>query len=158
MVGLRLGGALATLAALDRGDIESMVLWNPVLDGRSYLDELSSLQKEMLRFRPKQRRNQKASPQIEILGFPFSRWFISEIENINLMTLTRKVTRNMLVMQSGPRDNDNSSDDHLNSSATHLECQRLEAPQIWLPTTDGSLLVPAQVLQAIVAWSCESHS
>jgi len=158
MVGLRLGGTLATLVAAERGDIESMVLWDPVVDGRRYLDELSSLQKEMLRFRPKQRRNQKATPQIEILGFPFSHWFISELENINLMTTARKVTRNLLVMQNGPRNNDNSPDDHLSLSTTQHECQRLDAPQIWLPTTDGSLLVPAQVLQAIVVWSCGIHS
>jgi pimeloyl-ACP methyl ester carboxylesterase len=158
IVGLRLGGTLATLAALDRGDIESMVLWDPVVDGRRYLNELSSLQKEMLRFRPKQRRHQKANPQIEILGFSFSHCFIRELENINLIKTARKVTKNLLVMQSSPWNNDNSSDDHLSLSATQHECQRLEAPHIWLPTADGSLLVPAQVLQAIVAWSCGIYS
>jgi len=41
---------------------------------------------------------------------------------------------------------------------TRVEQRRMEAPEIWLPTADGSLLVPAQVLRAVVSWSSEIHS
>src|SRR2546422_5603481 len=42
-----------TLFRSQRADLESMVLWDPVVSGKSYLDGLLRLQKEMLRFRPK---------------------------------------------------------------------------------------------------------
>jgi pimeloyl-ACP methyl ester carboxylesterase len=158
VVGLRLGGTLATLVAAERRGIESMVLWDPVVDGRRYLEELRSLQKDMLRFRPKQRCDQKASFHTEILGFPFSRHLITEIESVNLMRIARKFTRNMLIVQTSPLNSDKRSGDCLGSSATNFECQRVEAPQIWLPAEDGSLLVPAQVLQAVVTWNCGIYS
>lgn len=40
LAGLRLGGNLALDAAARRDDIESVVLWDPVVDGTSYLAEL----------------------------------------------------------------------------------------------------------------------
>src|SRR2546422_5964955 len=37
--------------------------------------------------------------------------------------------------------------DHLSQTKARLEYQRLEIPQIWLPTEDGSLLVPSEALK-----------
>ena len=156
LAGLRLGAALATLAAAQRGDVENLALWDPVVEGGKYLDELRLLQKEMLRFRPKQRRNEKETTHLEILGFALSRDFILEIEKINLRTIAHSFTRNMLVMRTSPLGRKHLPDP-LDLSAIHFEQRHLEAPEIWLPTEDGSLLVPAQVLQAIVSWSSEIH-
>jgi pimeloyl-ACP methyl ester carboxylesterase len=40
LAGLRFGGTLAALAARRRGDIDALVLWDPVVDGRSYVLEM----------------------------------------------------------------------------------------------------------------------
>jgi len=40
LVGLRLGAALATLAREGRSDVGQLVLWDPVVSGRDYIDEL----------------------------------------------------------------------------------------------------------------------
>lgn len=40
LVGLRLGGAVAARAAARRADIDRLVLWDPVVLGTTYLDEL----------------------------------------------------------------------------------------------------------------------
>jgi pimeloyl-ACP methyl ester carboxylesterase len=157
MVGLRLGGALATLVAAERGDIESVALWDPVVDGRKYLDELKSLQKEMLRFRPRQRSNRKTDSFVEVLGCAFSRRLVAEIENINLNNVPRRFTKNLLVIQSGPRGSDGRVHDTFGPSVGQYDREFLDAPQIWLPTVDGSLLVPAQVLQTVVSWSRGIH-
>src|SRR2546427_936966 len=69
IVGLRLGGALSTMIGSQRDDVESLVLWSPVVNGKSYLENLFSLQKEMLRFRPKPKRKH-AQDHIDVLGFP----------------------------------------------------------------------------------------
>jgi uncharacterized protein len=47
-VGLRFGAALAALASLRRGDVERLVLWDPVLEGQTYLNELTDLQRAWL--------------------------------------------------------------------------------------------------------------
>ncbi|HEV1995804.1 MAG TPA: alpha/beta hydrolase, partial [Candidatus Acidoferrum sp.] len=40
LAGLRLGASLSLLAAAERSDIASLVLWDPVVKGRSYLNGL----------------------------------------------------------------------------------------------------------------------
>lgn len=42
LIGMRLGGALASLAAATRPEVTRLVLWDPVLDGDTYLDELGA--------------------------------------------------------------------------------------------------------------------
>ena len=157
VVGLRLGGALSTIIGSQRGDVESLVLWDPVVNGKSYLEKLLSLQKEMLRFRPKPKRKQ-AQDHIDVLGFPLSRFLRSELEKIDLLTVAEKPAKNILLIQSDEADDQCSLHGRLSRTEARLESQRLEAPQIWLPTADGSLLVPSQVLQSVVAWVGKTHS
>jgi pimeloyl-ACP methyl ester carboxylesterase len=44
LIGMRLGAALATRAVAGRADVERLVLWDPVCDGRAYLDSLGAAQ------------------------------------------------------------------------------------------------------------------
>jgi pimeloyl-ACP methyl ester carboxylesterase len=69
LIGLRLGATFAALAARKRLDIDRLVLWDPVLDGRRYLAELASLQRAWLedRMGSRARRPDGAG---EMLGFP----------------------------------------------------------------------------------------
>src|SRR5260370_14942555 len=57
IVGLRLGGSLAAIAGTQSNDVEGLVLWDPVVNGKNHFQEMLSLQKEMLCFRPKPRRS-----------------------------------------------------------------------------------------------------
>jgi hypothetical protein len=47
---------------------------------------------------------------------------------------------------------------HLRQTEAQVEFQCLEAPQIWLPTEDGNLLVPGNVLQSLISWISRTHS
>jgi exosortase A-associated hydrolase 2 len=40
LLGLRLGGTIATLTALARDDVSELILWDPVLDGERYMQEI----------------------------------------------------------------------------------------------------------------------
>jgi exosortase A-associated hydrolase 2 len=40
LFGLRLGGTIATLTALNRDDVDELMLWDPVLDGERYMQEI----------------------------------------------------------------------------------------------------------------------
>lgn len=157
IVGLRFGGALSAMTGAQRGDIESMVLWDPVGDGKSYLRELSLLQKEQMRFRPKPRRTKVSQEVIEILGFPFTRELYGQMEQVNLSAITSPPAKKMLVIQSRPSDK-HPDNDLFDSSEIQLERRMLEIPQIWLPTENGSLLVPGQAVQSIVSWTGRMHS
>ena len=157
LIGLRLGGALAMIAAAERADLESIALWDPVVSGKSYLYGLLRLQKEMLRFRPKPSSAQEPQGHLDVLGFPLSRLLRAELEKIDLLAVAGSPAKNVLVIQSDQTSGEANLKEHLSQTEARLEYQRLDAPQIWLPTSDGSLLVPSQILHSIVSWTYGVH-
>jgi pimeloyl-ACP methyl ester carboxylesterase len=150
VVGLRLGATLAALAG-SREDVENLVLWEPVVNGKGYLKELVALHKEMLRFRPKPKRSRKSNAYIEILGFSLSRFLHAQLEELDLTKIREKPAARVLIMQTAQIDRSGLKE-RLGQNWTRVEHQTLEAPEIWLPTSDGSLLVPVQALQSVVSW------
>lgn len=152
VVGLRLGATLAAFAGSRREDFEGLVLWEPVVNGKAYLKELVDLHEEMLRFRPKPKRSHKSCACVELLGFPFSRLLYAQLEEMELTRIAEKPAAQVLVMRTAQFDRDTALKRCLIENQLEVEHQMLKAPKIWLPTPDGSLLVPTQVLQSVVSW------
>lgn len=80
LVGLRFGATLAALTAMKRPDVNSMVLWEPVLDGLRYLDQLRQLHTEMLDMRVTAMETPNNESVEEILGSRYQRELLNEIE------------------------------------------------------------------------------
>ena len=158
LIGLRVGAALAMIAAAERADLEGLVLWDPVVSGERYLDGLLRLQKEMLRFRPKPSSTQETLDYVDVLGFPLSHFLQAELKNINLPGIAGSSVKNVLVIQTDQTSDEVDLQEHLSQMDARFEYQRLDAPQIWLPTSDGNLVVPSQVLRAIVSWTSRVHA
>jgi pimeloyl-ACP methyl ester carboxylesterase len=172
VVGIRLGAALAMISGARRRDLESLILWDPAIDGNSYLKELQRLQKEMSRFRPRPKSGWKSADRLEVLGFPIPYRLRVELEKLNLLAVVEAPAKNVLVVESKINRDDRESSqgedgrasvdtglkEHLSQSFTSFEYQRVNSPQIWLPTANGSLLVPSPLLQSVVAWVCRMHS
>jgi pimeloyl-ACP methyl ester carboxylesterase len=154
VIGLRLGGTLAALTGSQCRDFDNLVLWEPVVNGRGYLKELHSLQREMLRFRPKPKPPKKSPAYTEILGFPFSRLLHAQLEKLDLATIAERPAERVLIVRNTPGNHEGGLNDQLIQTQARVEHRTMQAPQIWLPTPDGSLLVPAQVLQSVVSWVC----
>jgi uncharacterized protein len=152
VVGLRLGATLATLSGSWREAFESLVLWEPMMSGRSYLKQLGSLQEEMLRFRPKPKPSKKPQAYFEVLGFPHSRLLQAQLDELDLGKIGKRPAASVLIVRNTRADDDNDLARHLVQTRARVERQTLEAPEIWLPTPDGSLLVPAPVLESVVSW------
>src|SRR4051812_24879615 len=71
LVGLRFGATLAAHAASRRRDVERLVLWDPVSDGRAYLGEVRDLHDRWLH----DRMGTAVAPDPfhrEVLGFPMT--------------------------------------------------------------------------------------
>lgn len=158
LIGLRVGGALAVIAAAERADPETLVLWDPVVSGKRYLDGLLRLQKEMLRFRPKPGGAQEPLDYLDVLGFPLSHFLQTELKNIDLSTLAGVSAKNVLVIQTDKTADQSRWQERLSQMEAPLEYHHLDAPPIWLPTPDGSLVVPSQILHSIVSWTSKVHA
>ncbi len=84
LVGLRIGAMLAALAARERRDIDRVVLWDPVLDGQRYLDDLCELHASWLLDRLGARATPDTS-RAELLGFPVTETFHRQLSAGKLM-------------------------------------------------------------------------
>ena len=158
LIGLRLGATLSMIAGAECDEVDSLVLWDAVVTGRTYLQELLELQKESLRLRPKPAGSHKSQDTVEVIGFPLSQTLREQLDKLDLLAMSATPTKNILTIHTDRAVVDAGFKIHLNRVALQFENQDLEAPPIWLPTTDGSLLVPAQILQSIVSWSCTTYS
>lgn len=158
LLGLRLGATLAMLNARRRDGVASLVLWDPVINGRTHLKGLTALQAEMLRFRPKSGRVQRAQYPVDIFGFPMSEDLCRSIGEIDLLQNPQKVPKHVLVVETQPSEGCRQLGVNLQSAGATVHHECMEAPHIWLPTADGSLLVPGRVLQFVTSWLIERHT
>jgi uncharacterized protein len=100
IVGVRLGASLAALAAANRKDIETLVLWDPIARGTQYIQELSDLQTRWLKRRPGRTVVSGDAPD-ELFGFPISSALRSDFEAIDLFEVPRwSARRHALVITS----------------------------------------------------------
>jgi len=157
LVGLRLGGTLAMITALEQGNLESMILWDPVVSGKDYLEQLLHLQKEALRFRHNPNSSWKSTKAIEVLGFALPPLLCAELGRIRLLPIAKKPANNVLLVQTNQVAVDGLKS-HLEQTEARMDFQCLEAPPIWLPTADGGLLVPGPALQSMVSWISRTPS
>jgi uncharacterized protein len=157
LVGLRLGGTLSIMAGTARGDIESMVLWNPVVTGRAYIKELMSLHREMLPyFDMKLKRSITGEKPTEILGFPLGNSLLMELENIDLLTIKQRPAKNILILESDEQPGKGRLKEHLKDIGVHVEHKHLRSPPIWTASAYNAL-VPHQSLQSVVSWISEGY-
>jgi len=157
LVGLRLGAALAALAACERDDVDSIVLRAPLLQGRSYLRELRGLQAELLRFayvRPEPGTERNAAD--EILGFVSPDPLREEIEAIDLLASSACPAREVLIL-----DRDTSRvaalERTLAAAGARVESRPVPDPGIWLAEPFRGL-VPHRTVTCIVEWLGRSPS
>lgn len=154
LVGLRLGGALAVLAGAERGDLAGLVLWDPVVNGRAYVEELTRLQQETLRHSPVQLQGPRGGARpTEILGFPLTPSLLTDLENLDLMTIQERAASRILLIDTGIQRTTEHFRAHLCSRA-QVECQHMPTPPMWVESLE-KILVPGQVLQAVVTWLSE---
>lgn len=85
--GLRLGAQIAWRLAADRGDVDAVVMWDPVVDGKQYLEALVSAQFEIDRWwlspgNGKRRIDLSKRGTVDLLGFPMTDAMRATIEKI----------------------------------------------------------------------------
>jgi pimeloyl-ACP methyl ester carboxylesterase len=131
LVGLRLGASLSALVAAGRGDVERLVLWDPILDGAVYLEELRTAHEEWLRDHAQGRRGAAdGEPLREALGFAIPPALASALQGLRL-----------------------APDDWPAAKALVVDHRSFPGAQVWVHQ-DGvnRTLVPHPVLESITSW------
>jgi hypothetical protein len=153
LVGLRLGGTLSMMVGGGREDIDSMVLWDPVVSGKAYVAGLKLSHQEMLWHAHVLQKQRAGEEYMEIFGFPLPKSLLRELESIDLSTFQQKPADHLLVIESQEKVRGRPLIEHLQQLGAHVTYRYLPYPRFWVWQEDlGEVLVPQQVLQSIVAW------
>ena len=157
LVGLRLGGSLAAMVGGERSDIDGIVLWDPVVSGRAYIEELTTLHREMLRYSyAKPRRGMADEKHTERPEFPITGSMLSDLEKIDLLAIRQKPANNILIVQSNEGPGEGRFREHLESIGAHLEYKPFPSAKIWKKDPHRPL-VPNQIVQSVVYWISEIY-
>ena len=165
LIGLRLGATLAALVGAQRGDAEQMILWEPVLHGQGYIDELKTNHRDRLR-------RSFANPPtdggndgvVELLGFPLTKPLAAAIERLDLTRLEAKPANGILLLGNTEESRLRPLLEHYRHLGIQADHLFVPAPPVWRETkTDadaplGACLVPSDVLNAAVAWLTEVNA
>jgi len=155
LAGLHLGATLAAAVAAAGQDIVAAVLWDAVLDGKAYLQELQDLHTSMLRrahLLPEDPgRAIVCGP--EILGFPMSPDLRADIAAIDLPGLPGSPAAHILLVESNPQVSQAAFAAHLRELSAGPELITAASPQLWV-WEEGvdTVIVPHSILQAITSW------
>jgi len=147
LVGLRLGGLLATAACSEIQNIESLVLWDTIVTGDRYIEELQSVIDQSHQSKSKYVDSQGT---LHFNGFPLHKRQLDELRQIDLTTIEPKAKR---VIQICSEENENQATlKACWADRPHCQFQLVPAPGDWNFVDDfGGILLPQQIIQAIVS-------
>lgn len=156
LVGLRLGAALAAeVAATERGDIDQLVLWDPVINGEEYVRALFEAASKMPIGVAHPRASAEALGGIhEICGFPLTDAQRQEIAGIDILPLLPKLPKRWFALVTRPLASHNAFRSALNGmdGADDLRFEEIGDRAAWnedWPLNAGNL--PTAVIARIKA-------
>jgi len=151
LIGARLGATLSVVVGTQHADLEAIVLWDPVVDGKHYLDNLIGQHQEWLDERPTSM--QLSEPNKEILGFPITQALEEDLQQLNVLNVKIRPARHALTLETDKTHYGLQLSDHLRATGANSEYQHISTPRVWLRERRGdNVVVPAQILRAIVGW------
>lgn len=155
LVGVRFGAALAMLFGAERESVERLVLWDPIVRGRSLTEALRELRQELetgliTRFGPRPDAIPDDGPT-DLYGSRFSQALIDEIDAVDLMTVDRRPARRALIL-NGSRDPASAAlVEHLHALGVETQIEISSGPKIW-QTEPFQGIVPVESLQLVRSW------
>lgn len=136
--GLRVGAAVAARAAMLRSDVESLVLWDPIVEGGSYVRDVIG--------------DHSADAEvIGVLGFPLKRRMRDELGGVDLRSMSKRLDAKTFIIASEDRSADRELHDALARTGTRVTYDCIPTSGNWNEVdTFGSALIPQAMIQRIV--------
>ena len=154
LVGLRLGGALAYSAGVRWGNIGSLALWDPVVDGDAYVDELADLYRDMLDYAHVDVGKRTEGPAAASLwGLPASGATWASVRAVDLSKLGGVPARHVLGVETNERSSCSSLLRRLEGDGVRVTRANIPSQELWTWLEDfAKVSVPLAVVRTIVGW------
>ena len=151
VIGVRMGATLAAQVAMQREDVDSLVLYAPVTNGETMLTEWKQLQEDY--------NNQRGFPEAtdpskEVLGFPITDTVRKELAELGLSKSGNALRRVLLLAENPEDEGVKRFSEWLEGDSTSVSIQAVDSPAIWC-RDPSELVVPFKLIQRIIAWTGE---
>jgi amino acid adenylation domain-containing protein len=153
LIGLRVGATLALQAVADCPHIESVILWEPVFNGKFYLRELAKTQRDFLNQLPSRKKREFTRPNIsdEVLGFPMTSKLKQDLEMIHLDHLKFDSNIRFLILGNRKDSDCFNGTSHFKKSLPQADFRVIVDHIVW--TEDVyKRLIPLKVISYLVNW------
>lgn len=155
LVGLRLGATLAANVAVGApAEVDSLVLWDPVVSGTEYLAELTQAPRSGW-FGREANRSARKAPAREIKGFPLTETMGAALGRVDLAGLASALPTRSLVVTSQPLPSHDRFRQALQQRSSPIVLEHIDGPLGWVewPVDHPQAgTIPVKVLQRIVEW------
>ena len=153
LIGLRLGGSLAARVAARRKDVDALVMWDPVVRGQDFLDDVRALETAVLSAPPSVRDDANGGGH-EILGFPLTSSMAAQIRSIDLPGVADALPNRTLTLVSRTTGSHGDLIAALARQPTHpLAVELISSLPAWLEDRHtGAGAMPVNALQRVTEW------
>ena len=138
VAGLRFGAMLASIACASRDDVDHLVLWDPVVSGKEYLDGALG--------------TRRPSGIVGIDGFPVSPQLAKELDALDLRKAgTARTRARTTLLLSDDQDVYRQLEGALEAEGVDVSLEVVPSSGNWAQADPfGDALIPQEIIQAIV--------
>lgn len=154
LIGLRMGALLANTVSSQRNDIEKLVVWDPIMSGVAYEEELYS---ELSRADSEAWNFIDEKKILHFNGFPLTQPLRESLKKLDMMKEESEADR-VLQVVSSENSNSRKLRKHCEKGREkkEFEYSHSESPSDWNYVDDfGGILLPQPVIKTIVEWLSE---
>lgn len=154
LVGARIGGTLAALAAAERSDVHGCVFWEPIEDGREYADWKHRDHLEWFDIETRERPGARAyaAPR-ERLGYSYSDALDRSLRRVDLCAIKSPIAHNALLVRNLPDRPESKWLDTLERRCKRADRVLVAESPVWIPISDlDAAPVPAKTIEAVAGW------
>lgn len=144
LIGLRFGAVLAALASRGRNDVSRLVLWEPVVDGATYLASLEE---------HSELRQAGTKAASETRGVPLAPQIRRDIESISLECFSSNLPPTLLLTTGESESTASAMRGHLSAAKVELTSIHAQDVPVWA-AQEGVVAggMPVTSVRAIVDW------
>lgn len=149
--GVRLGAVVAArLARKHPAEVRTIVLWDPVSDGKAYLDELHNAQAEIDRWSLSRRPPKGSVPDEEVLGTPLPPAMAGSISEVTQQEFQQLRTTRVIVFFSDERAGNGELCSMLQEEGTRVHAETLPGQTPWREETLMQGRIPNVAVERMV--------
>ena len=146
LVGLRVGASLAAMAAVQRQDLDHVLLWDPVVSGDRFLKHVLATHATPGSTAPGPRAT------VGVSGFPLTEDMRAALSRIDLLEAPASPARETIIMVSDDREEYRALRDRLGQRRARARYAHIASAGNWDEIDRfGSALLPQQIIQGIVS-------